>query len=55
MLGKIRKLLAKMTKPDLALRLGLNSTSTIDQWTKRGDVPVKYHSKIEEVYNEFFS
>jgi hypothetical protein len=54
MISKIRTLLAKMTKPGLAVKLGLKSTNVIDQWTKRGVVPVKYHAKIEEVYNEFF-
>jgi hypothetical protein len=54
MLNKIRRRLAKTPKSNLAYRLGLVSTSTIDNWTKRGVVPVKYHAKIEEVFNEFF-
>ena len=54
MLSKVRRLLAKIAKSTLASRLGLQNTGTIDQWTKRGVVPVKYHEKIEEVYNEFF-
>jgi hypothetical protein len=54
MLHKLRRLLAKTPKTNVAFLLGLNSTNTIDQWTKRGVVPVKYHAKIDEVYNDFF-
>jgi DNA-binding XRE family transcriptional regulator len=53
MVSKVRRLLAKMTKSTLASQLGIQNTNTIDQWTKRGVVPVKYHAKIEEVFNEF--
>jgi len=53
MLNKLRRILAKTPKSNLAYRLGLVSTATIDNWTKRGVVPVKYHPQIERLYNEF--
>jgi hypothetical protein len=53
MISKIRVLLAKIPKSRLASELGVQNTSTIDMWTSRGVVPVKYHPQIERLYNEF--
>jgi len=53
MVSKVRKLLNKIPKSTLASSLGIQNTNTIDQWTSRGVVPVKYHPQIERLYNEF--
>jgi len=53
MIDQVRILLTKITKARLAADLGLMNTQTIDQWTARGTVPVKYHVKIQELVNEF--
>lgn len=53
MIDQVRVLLTKITKARLAADLGLMNTQTIDQWTARGAVPIKYHIKIQELVNEF--
>jgi hypothetical protein len=54
MINKLRRILSKIPKPAIATALQLQSTTTIDMWTARGVVPVKYHAGIERLYNEFF-
>lgn len=51
--GHVRWLLDRVTKSRLAAELNIQNTQTLDQWTARSQVPVKYHEKIREMVEAF--
>lgn len=49
----VRVLLARITKSKLASELSIQNTQTLDQWTSRNQVPVKYHLRIDELLDRY--
>jgi hypothetical protein len=50
--SKLRKLLRVKSKVQIASVCMLQTTLTIDTWASRQKVPVKYHARLEAMYEE---
>lgn len=48
-LKKLKRMISKYDKAQVAVKLGVTDTRTIDQWIHRELIPAKYLDKLKEM------